>query len=78
MTKEQPEKFDEFLNEDGEWKKANGIPSKWKNVEYIKTCGDYHLYIAYEKDKEDGLLYRTKIENATEKKICEQCGQEIK
>ena len=46
--------------------------------EFMGICRDYYLYWIWDYFKENGTLYRTKIENATKKKICEKCGQEIK
>ena len=73
MNKENPTKFDKLLQCNFEWKGDCGNPKVWKNVEYLGIVGDHYLYWAYEDYKENGVLYRTKINNT-----CEKCGQEVK
>ena len=78
MTKEKPEQFDEAMDCEFELYKTQITPSNWTHTEFIGTYENYYLYLCWDFERKDGGLFRTKIENATKKKIYECCGQEIK
>ena len=62
MTKEKPEQFDEVMDVTFRWKEAQVTPNNWTHIEFLGTYQNYYLYWVWDYKKEDGVLYKTKIE----------------
>ena len=75
MSKLKPDRFDEVMNLEGGWDISALQPNEWKHTEFICKYGNYFLYKAWDNNKEEVCIFKTKI---NKKKVCSKCGQEIK